>query len=154
MNKRDLKAFHEYKERPIGPYEVVPTSNLGYDVKAIKNIPRGTIICEYVGEVITKREALNMPSYNDMMELLTTNDADSSLLIWPQKKTNIARFINGVNNSKEEAVKNMNVQTVRLLADGTPRIILYARRDILKGERLNYDYNAGGKNLFPTDDFE
>lgn len=68
-----------------------------------------------------------------MMELLTTNDADSSLLIWPQKKTNIARFINGINNSKEEAVKSMNVQTVRLLVDGRPRIILYARRDIVKG---------------------
>ena len=32
---------------------------MGYDVKADKAIPKGTIICEYVGEVITKRDALH-----------------------------------------------------------------------------------------------
>ena len=49
MNKKDIAAFRQYKRDPIGPYIVVPAEGLGYDVKAIKEIPRGTIICEYAG---------------------------------------------------------------------------------------------------------
>lgn len=32
---------------------------MGFDVVAAKTIPKGTIICEYIGEVITKRQAIN-----------------------------------------------------------------------------------------------
>lgn len=73
---------------------------MGYDVKTVKDIPKGTVICEYVGEVISKRIAIHHNTDNDsLMELFVTNDADTSLLIRPQSYTNIARFINGINNS-------------------------------------------------------
>lgn len=39
------------------------------------------------------------------------------------------------------------------MIDGRPRVILFTRRSINKGESLQYDYNAGGKRLFPTEDF-
>lgn len=154
MNKKDIAAFRQYKRDPIGPYIVVPAEGLGYDVKAIKEIPRGTIICEYIGEVISKRTAITTSSDNDsLMELFVTNDADTTLLIRPQINTNIARFINGVNNSDPEAWKRINLQSVRLRIEGEPRVLLYARRNIQSGESLIYDYNAGGKELFPTDGF-
>jgi hypothetical protein len=87
------------------------------------------------------------------MELFITNDADTSLLIRPENYTNIARFINGVNNTDQSAVRKANLQSVRLRIDGKPRVLLFAKRNILKGESLQYDYNAGGKELFPTDSF-
>lgn len=87
------------------------------------------------------------------MELVTSNDADTSMLIRPEKYTNIARFINGVNNQDSNACKKINVQSLRLMIDGRPRVILFTRRSINKGESLQYDYNAGGKRLFPTEDF-
>jgi len=84
-------------------------------VKAVKDIPKGTIICEYVGQVISKRTAINNNIDNDsLMELFVTNDADTSLLILPKECTNIARFINGINNSDPDAKKRANLQSVRL----------------------------------------
>lgn len=70
---------------------------MGYDVKAGKDIPKGTIICEYIGEVITKRQAQHELHNDSLMDLMMGINADSSLVIKPEKYTNMARFINGVN---------------------------------------------------------
>ena len=43
------------------------------------------------------------------MELSFGMDADSSLIIKPEKYTNMARFINGVNNSDPNREKKINV---------------------------------------------
>ena len=56
----------------------------------------------------------------------------------------MARFINGINNSK--SISKANVATVRKLAQGYPTVILYSIRNIRRGESLLYDYNAGSKN--------
>lgn len=53
----------------------------------------------------------------------------------------MARFINGINNSKPSS--KPNVATVRKLAKGMPTVILYSIKTIKKGESLLYDYNAG-----------
>lgn len=154
INAKDLKSFISYKSQPIGPYEVIPVEGYGYDVRAIQIIPKDTIICEYVGEVISKRTAIRNNIENDsLMELVTTNDADTSLLIRPERYTNIARFINGVNNEDPDACRKANVQSLRLMIDGKPRVLLFARRQINIRESLQYDYNAGGKRLFPTEHF-
>jgi|JI6StandDraft_1071083.scaffolds.fasta_scaffold00480_3 hypothetical protein len=47
------------------------------------------------------------------MELLSGKDADASLIIRPEEYCNMARFINGVNNSDEDSCKKANVNTVR-----------------------------------------
>lgn len=123
-------------------------------MRAVQTIPKDTLICEYVGEVISKRTAIKNDITNDsLMELITTNDADTSMLIRPQKYTNIARFINGINNEDEKSCRKINVQSLRLMIEGKPRVLLYAKRQINRGESLQYDYNAGGKRLFPTEDF-
>ena len=64
----------------------------------------------------------------------------------------MARFINGINNSK--ATSRPNVATVRKLAKGMPTVILYALRNIRKGDSLLYDYNAGATNCkYDTSEF-
>lgn len=66
--------------------------------------------------------------------------------------TNMARFINGINNTK--ASSKPNVATVRKLAKGKPAVVLYSIRPIRKGESLLYDYNAGTTNCkYDTSDF-
>ena len=126
---------------------------MGYDVRADMNIPKGTIICEYIGEVITKRKALEFVDNDSLMELSPGMDADSSLIIRPQRFTNMARFINGVNNKSAASMKKANVETIRLSIGGRPTVLLFTRRKVLKGESLAYDYNAGGLDKFPTGDF-
>lgn len=67
------------------------------------------------------------------MELLTGRNADISLIIKPEEFCNIARFINGINNNREDSYKKVNVSTVRLNILGVPRVILYAKRSIKAG---------------------
>ena len=70
--------------------------------------------------------------------------SEETLIIRPEKYTNMARFINGINNQKGS--NKANVATVRKLAKGMPTVILYSIRNIKKGESLLYDYNAGNTN--------
>ena len=64
----------------------------------------------------------------------------------------MARFINGINNSKSSS--KANVATVRKLAKGYPTVILYSIRNIRRGESLLYDYNAGSTNCkYDTSNF-
>lgn len=82
-----------------------------------------------------------MVSINDSkMELWVGRHSDEKLIIRPEKWTNIARFINGVKNSRS----GKNVDSIRVCYRGLPVVLLLARRDIEKGESLCYDYNAGG----------
>ena len=59
INIKDIDAYKCYKKQPIGPYEFKAVPGMGFDVVAAKTIPKGTIICEYIGEVIKKRQAIN-----------------------------------------------------------------------------------------------
>ena len=121
---------------------------MGYNVIADKNLPKGMIVCEYIGDVYTHRYAIEMTTIfeeqNDsIMELKKGKNADETLFIYPKKYSNIARFINGVND-KDKAKKNKaNVASIRTLITGRPAVILYTTKSIRKGEGLFYDYNAG-----------
>jgi len=114
----------------------------GYDVVADKEIAEKSLICEYVGEVVTLRECIELEKRrrNDsLMELQAGKNADETLIIRPERFTNMARFINGVKKDKDG-----NIATMKLLCRGKPVVLLVAKRKIKKGESLCYDYNAGG----------
>jgi hypothetical protein len=65
------------------------------------------------------------------MELRAGCNSDETLIIRPEKQTNMARFINGINNAKGSI--KANVATVRKLAKGIPTVVLYSIRAIKKG---------------------
>jgi hypothetical protein len=87
------------------------------------------------------------------MELIRNPSSSNSLVICPEKKGNIARFISGINNIDINARKKLNLNSARYDIDGTVHVILYACRNIKAGETLHYDYNAGGSESYPTDNF-
>ena len=49
MSEDEEVQYRKYKDQPIGPYLLEHSKEKGYGVIADSNIPRGTIICEYVG---------------------------------------------------------------------------------------------------------
>ena len=65
------------------------------------------------------------------MELRAGPNSDETLIIRPETMTNMARFINGINNHK--AGKKPNIGTVRKLGKGMPTVILHSIRSIAKG---------------------
>ncbi|XP_057868681.1 probable Histone-lysine N-methyltransferase ATXR5 isoform X2 [Cryptomeria japonica] len=101
MSKEDKAALDICKTMTsrgeCPPLLVVYDSKEGFTVEADSNIKDLTIITEYTGDVdyLCKRE-------NDdgdcMMTLLMTGHRSKNLVICPDKRGNIARFINGINN--------------------------------------------------------
>ncbi len=85
------------------------------------------------------------------MELKAGINADETLVIRPKHFSNIARFINGINNAQNPSAAN--VRTIRMLAEGRACIVLLTSRDVQAGECLLYDYNAGGINMYDTSEF-
>ncbi|KAI4317120.1 hypothetical protein L6164_025024 [Bauhinia variegata] len=133
------------------PLLVVFDSCEGYTVEADGPIKDMTFLAEYVGDVdyLKSREHDDCDS---MMTLLLATDSSQSLVICPDKRGNIARFISGINNHTQEGRKKQNCKCVRYSVDGECRVFLVATRDISKGERLYYDYN-GYEHEYPTHHF-
>ena len=88
------------------------------------------------------------------MDLIRAPSSSNSLVICPESKGNIARFISGINNHDKKAGKKQNVNSIRYNIDGSVHVLLYAARTIKKNEVLYYDYNAGGYNAYPTESFQ
>lgn len=113
----------------------------GFVVEADEDIPNMTFIAEYTGEV-DYMCCRHYDSGNSIMGLLFSDDPVKELVICPDSRGNIARFLSGINNHTEEGRSKQNVRCVRYSINGEARVILIAMRDIRKGERLYYDYNA------------
>lgn len=133
------------------PLMVVFDPREGFTVEADRFIKDLTIITEYTGDV----DYLRNREHDDgdsMMTLLSATNPSKSLVICPDKRSNIARFINGINNHTPEGRKKQNLKCVRFNVNGECRVLLIANRDISKGERLYYDYN-GYEHEYPTEHF-
>ncbi|KAM6555519.1 hypothetical protein CsatB_002538 [Cannabis sativa] len=143
------KTMMERGEWP--PLMVAFDPQEGFTVAADRYIKDLTIITEYVGDVdyLKNREDDDGDS---MMTLLSAANPSKSLVICPDRRSNIARFINGINNHTLEGKKKQNLKCVRFNVNGECRVLLIANRDISKGERLYYDYN-GDEHEYPTEHF-
>ncbi|KAK4366901.1 hypothetical protein RND71_014781 [Anisodus tanguticus] len=155
LSKEDTETLEQcramYKRGECPPVTVVFDSREGYTVEADGPIKDLTIIAEYTGDVdyIRNRQEDDCDS---MMTLILARDPLRSLVICPDKRGNISRFINGINNHSPEGKKKQNLKCVRYNVNGACRVLLVARRDIAKGERLYYDYN-GYEHEYPTHHF-
>ncbi|WOL15544.1 putative Histone-lysine N-methyltransferase ATXR5 isoform X2 [Canna indica] len=140
-----------YKRGECPPLLVVFDPLEGFTVQADGYIKDMTLITEYAGDV----DYLNNREHDDcdsMMTLLLATNPSNSLVICPDKRGNIARFINGINNHTRDGKKKQNLKCVRYNVNGECRVLLVACRDIYSGERLYYDYN-GYEQEYPTHNF-
>nr|5VAC_A Chain A, Probable Histone-lysine N-methyltransferase ATXR5 [Ricinus communis] len=155
LTKEDIETLEQCramcKRGDCPPLLVVFDSREGFTVEADGQIKDMTFIAEYTGDVdyIRNREHDDCDS---MMTLLLAKDPSSSLVICPDKRGNIARFISGINNHTLDGKKKQNCKCVRYSVNGECRVFLVATRDIAKGERLYYDYN-GYEHEYPTQHF-
>ncbi|KAI5676400.1 hypothetical protein M9H77_07350 [Catharanthus roseus] len=152
LSKEDIETLEScramYKRGEYPPLMVVYDSFEGYTVEADGLIKELTLIAEYSGDV----DYLKNREYDDcdsLMTLISAKDPSNSLVVCPDKRGNIARFINGVNNHSPESRKKKNLKYVRYNINGECHVLLVATRDIGKGERLYSDYN-GDENEYPT----
>ncbi|PUZ52862.1 hypothetical protein GQ55_5G007200 [Panicum hallii var. hallii] len=133
------------------PLLVVFDSCEGFTVQADADIKDMTFIAEYAGDV----DYLENRASDDcdcIMTLLLTADPSQRLVVCPDKRGNVSRFISGINNYTPDGKKKQNVKCVRYDIDGESHVLLVACRDIACGEKLYYDYN-GYEHAYPTHHF-
>ena len=154
-NKFVFYTCKQKMAKGIYPPIIIIDSKDGFAIKAIDSIEKYTFLCEYSGKV----EIYEMhENEGDSIMILQNEDSNTmGLDIVPNKITNIARFISGINNTWDQTIKKKckNVMSFKCEIEGFPHILLYAQRDIKKNEILYYDYNEGDKNeqLYNTDYF-
>jgi hypothetical protein len=60
MSRLEYEVYRKYKKQPVGPLNFVYKEGMGYDVIADKDIKEKTIVCEYIGEVVSLRKCIEL----------------------------------------------------------------------------------------------
>ncbi|XP_046358620.1 histone-lysine N-methyltransferase ASH1L-like [Haliotis rufescens] len=110
------------------------TEERGYGVCTTQQIPAGSFILEYLGEVVSEQEFRRrmMTEYSQERHHYCLN-LDSGAVIDGYRMGNVGRY---VNHSCEP-----NCEMQKWNVNGLYRMALFALRDIEDGEELGYDYN-------------
>ncbi|XP_060893414.1 histone-lysine N-methyltransferase EHMT1a [Labrus mixtus] len=110
------------------------TQKMGWGVRAMQDIPQGTFICEYVGEIVTDAEADKRE--NDSFLFTLDNKVGDVHCIDARLFGNIGRFINHLCEPNVLAVRVFTMhQDLRF-----PRIAFFSSRPVKAGEQIGFDY--------------
>uniref|UniRef100_A0A5F8GK82 [histone H3]-lysine(9) N-methyltransferase n=1 Tax=Monodelphis domestica TaxID=13616 RepID=A0A5F8GK82_MONDO len=110
------------------------TQNMGWGVRSMQDIPLGTFVCEYVGELISDSEADVREEDSYLFDL--DNKDGEVYCIDARFYGNISRFINHLCEPNLIPVRVfMSHQDLRF-----PRIAFFSTRQIEAGEELGFDY--------------
>ncbi|XP_076311848.1 LOW QUALITY PROTEIN: histone-lysine N-methyltransferase EHMT2-like [Tachypleus tridentatus] len=110
------------------------TKGKGWGVRTLKEIPKGTFICEYVGEIISDSEADKREDDSYLFDL--DNRDGETFCLDARYYGNVSRFINHLCEP--------NLVPVKVFVDhqdlSFPRIAFFSSRDIQPQEELGFDY--------------
>ncbi|XP_043464292.1 histone-lysine N-methyltransferase EHMT2 isoform X2 [Leptopilina heterotoma] len=119
-------------------FQLFRTKEKGWGLRTLKHIPKGTYVCEYVGEIISDSEADHREDDSYLFDLDNrVNIIDGeTYCIDARRYGNVARFIN------HSCAPNL--LPVRLFVEHQdlhfPRIAFFANRNIEADEELGFDY--------------
>ncbi|XP_022085273.1 histone-lysine N-methyltransferase EHMT2-like [Acanthaster planci] len=110
------------------------TAKIGWGVRVTQDVPQGTFICEYSGELISDAEADKREDDSYLFDL--DNEEREVYCIDARYYGNVSRFINHQCDP--------NIVPVRVFIEhrdiSFPRIAFFASRDIKAQEELGFDY--------------
>lgn len=125
---------------PPWQLSVFTTEKKGLGLRTSNEIPKGSYVIEYVGEIInateSRRRLATLNSQDPCYVLIFKEHTQSRILVTTidaTRKGNLARFIN------HSCQPNLVVIPVR--SDSViPRLCLFASRDIGRGDELTFSY--------------
>ncbi|XP_077864438.1 histone-lysine N-methyltransferase EHMT1-like [Saccoglossus kowalevskii] len=110
------------------------TNRMGWGLRTIKDVPQGTFVCEYIGEIISDEEADRRQDDSYLFDL--ENREGEIFCLDARHYGNISRFINHLCDP--------NLVPVRFFVDHQdlrfPRIAFFTSRDVKAYEELGFDY--------------
>ncbi|XP_066510425.1 histone-lysine N-methyltransferase EHMT1-like [Hoplias malabaricus] len=114
--------------------QVFRTAKMGWGVKALQDIPEGTFVCEFAGEVISDGEA-NIRD-NDSYMFNLENKVGELYCIDAQFYGNVSRFMNHLCEPNLFPVRVFTKhQDLRF-----PRVALFSFKAIQAGDEIGFDY--------------
>uniref|UniRef100_A0A8D2LMF4 Euchromatic histone lysine methyltransferase 1 n=1 Tax=Varanus komodoensis TaxID=61221 RepID=A0A8D2LMF4_VARKO len=136
--ERPACAAHTHRAAFLLPsrarLQLFRTRKMGWGVRTMQDVPLGTFVCEYVGELISDSEA-NVREEDCYLFDLGNKDREV-YCIDARFYGNISRFINHFCEPNLIAVRVfMSHQDLRF-----PRIAFFSSRDIQAGEEIGFDY--------------
>ncbi|KMZ85268.1 hypothetical protein PVBG_06388, partial [Plasmodium vivax Brazil I] len=136
---QDKKCFNRpFKHSAIKDLEIKQTERTGYGVFCKRDIKNGELICEYVGEVLGKKE------FEERMEAYQEESKKTDMYNWysiqinrdvhidSRRKGSISRFVN--HSCSPNSVSQ------KWIVRGFYRIGIFAQQDIPAGEEITYNY--------------
>jgi SET domain-containing protein len=125
-----------FQKRQYAKVDVIQTNKKGYGLRALDNIPQGTFIYEYIGEVVDE------PMFLQRMKKYEQNGIRHFYFMMLQKgefidattKGCLARFCN--HSCRPNSYVDKWVVGDKL------RMGIFSKRDIIKGEEITFDYNV------------
>ncbi|XP_029947243.1 histone-lysine N-methyltransferase SETMAR-like [Salarias fasciatus] len=132
--------------------EVCSTQDRGWGVRALEEMPLGTFVCEYAGEVIDfvearRRQLSQRADENNYIIAVREHAGAGSItetFVDPARVGNVGRFLN------HSCLPNLLMLPVRVHSV-IPRLALFAARDIGAHEELTFDYSGGYSNQRPAE---
>uniref|UniRef100_T1IV76 Histone-lysine N-methyltransferase n=1 Tax=Strigamia maritima TaxID=126957 RepID=T1IV76_STRMM len=122
------------QHRMLSRLQLFRTQGKGWGVRTLRDIPQGTFICEYIGELISDSEADQRDDDSYLFDL--DNRDGETYCIDARYFGNISRFINHLCEPNLVPVKVfVDHQDLRF-----PRIAFFSSRDIKAYEELGFDY--------------
>ncbi|XP_065202642.1 histone-lysine N-methyltransferase SETD2-like [Planococcus citri] len=123
-----------FQKKEYAKCETFKTKKKGHGLRVLEDIPSGTFIMEYVGEVIDSDEfeTRAMEYARGKIPHFYFMSLKSDCIIDATVKGNISRFIN---HSCEP-----NAETQKWTVQGELRIGFFSKRDISAGEEVTFDY--------------
>ncbi|XP_014260680.1 probable histone-lysine N-methyltransferase set-23 [Cimex lectularius] len=133
---------------PCKTLEIVDVRNKGKGVITKASLEAGTFVCEYTGELIGYQEAEDRLASKDKNNYILTlrehcEDCIIDTCVDARLFGNIGRYLN------HSCDPNCILVPVRT-GNTIPRICIFAKRNIRKGEELTYHYNSQSENLSST----
>lgn len=131
---------------------IYKTSDRGWALKTLENIPTGSFVIEYTGELIDQAEAKKRSHYYNktgksyLFDLDYNVDAEAEYSIDATREGNLSRFIN------HSCQANLQTWPATTCVENPKMHRLYyiALRSIRAGEELTVDY-SGGVILHPVE---
>ncbi|XP_058492535.1 histone-lysine N-methyltransferase EHMT1a isoform X2 [Solea solea] len=110
------------------------TQTMGWGVRAMQDVPQGTFVCEYAGELISDAEADKRE--NDSYLFTLDNKVGDVHCIDGRLFGNVGRFVNHLCEPNLLVVRVFTMhQDLRF-----PRIAFFSSRPIKAGEQIGFDY--------------
>ncbi|XP_029847057.3 histone-lysine N-methyltransferase EHMT2 isoform X2 [Ixodes scapularis] len=110
------------------------TRGKGWGVRTLQDIPRGTFVCEYIGEILSDSEADKREDDSYLFDL--ENRDGETYCLDARYYGNISRFVNHLCEP--------NLVPVRVFVDhqdlSFPRMAFFSSKDIKANEELGFDY--------------